>query len=108
MSGTGPGAPLYERLKAAREILGVAEEATIGEIKSAFRDRIRRWHPDKAGEDDVHVRMSNEITAAYQTIMSYCRDYKISFSRETVQRYRSEEEFWWERFGNDPMWGPGG
>jgi preprotein translocase subunit Sec63 len=99
---------LYDRLKGARETLGLGEEVTMDEIRKNFHDLIRRWHPDKTqGNDDLHKNKSAAIIQAYKTIMDYCRDYRISFSRETVSRYRSEDEFWWERFGNDPMWGSG-
>ena len=39
--------------------------------------------------------------------MAYCSYYRISFSKESVEQYRSEEEFWMDRFGNDPMWAAG-
>jgi hypothetical protein len=99
---------LYERLREARETLGLGEEATIGEIRKNFHDLIRRWHPDKArGNHELHKSKSDAIIQAYKTIMDYCGDYRVSFSREAVSRYRSEEEFWWDRFGDDPMWGSG-
>ena len=99
-------ATLYERLTAARNVLNLGEEATLEEIKAAFQNLIRKWHPDKAGDDTrVHHDKSREIIEAYKAIMDYCKKYKFSFSRETVNHYRSNEEFWLERFGNDPMWG---
>ena len=92
----------------ARAVLGIGEEATLDEIKKVFHDLIRKWHPDKAGDDTrVHHDKSREILEAHKVIIDYCKDYKFSFSREAVSRYRSDEEFWRERFGNDPMWGPG-
>lgn len=99
---------LYERLTAARKTLDLGENATLDEIKTAFQDLIRKWHPDKAGNDTgVHHDKSREIIEAYKAIMDYCKDYKISFSREMVDRYRPDEEFWFEWFGNDSMWGSG-
>lgn len=99
---------LYERLTAARKVLDLGEEVTLDEIKSSFHDMIRKWHPDKAGgESEMHHEKSRVIIDAYKVIMDYCKNHRISFSRETVKRYRSDEEFWLERFGSDPMWGPG-
>ncbi|MBN2035653.1 MAG: J domain-containing protein [Chitinispirillaceae bacterium] len=102
-----PNQTLYDRLKAAREILGLTEEATMDEIRKAFHTRIRQWHPDKAAESAkaLHDEKSREILEAYRTVMEYCACYKISFSRETINRYRPFEEAWWEQYGHDPMWG---
>ena len=99
---------LYERLKAARMVLGLCEEVTLDKIKEAFRNRIRQCHPDKAHDKtQINHEKSQKIIEAYKVIMDYCKEYRISFSRETVNRYRSEEEIWFEKFGNDPMWGGG-
>ena len=43
---------LYERIAAARAILDIGTEATVDEIKEAFRSRIRRCHPDKTGNSN--------------------------------------------------------
>ncbi len=97
----------YEQLTKARKTLGISEEATLDEIKSSFRDLIRRWHPDKSKQrTEKQSDKSREILNAYKFIMEYCREFKISFSKESVDKYRSAEELWWEKFGNDPMWGP--
>jgi preprotein translocase subunit Sec63 len=102
-----PKQTLFERLQTARETIGLGEEATMDEIRHAFHDAIRRWHPDKAGDSTgaLHVEKSRVILDAYRTITDYCAAYKISFSRETVNRYRPFEESWWEQYGHDPMWG---
>lgn len=100
---------LYERLTKARTALGLGEEATLDEIKRAFHDLIRKWHPDKVNnEHEIHHEKSSAIIEAYKAIMDYCKQYRISFSREAVNRYRSDEELWQERFGNDPLWGGSG
>jgi hypothetical protein len=39
--------------------------------------------------------------------MEYCAQYQYSFSEETVKRHRSPEQWWAERFGDDPLWGNG-
>jgi len=97
----------YDELRAAGKILGIPEEATIDEIKTIFHDLIRQWHPDKSkNRNEKQKEKSREIINAYKITMEYCREYKISFSKESVDKYRPEEELWWEKFGNDPMWGP--
>jgi hypothetical protein len=44
------------------------------------------------------------IIAAYNTIIDYCNQYSFSFSQEEIRLHFSEEEWWSERFGNDPVW----
>ncbi len=97
----------YKKLTKARKILGISEEVTLNEIKHTFHGLIRRWHPDKShNSSDEHKKKSREIIESYQIIMKFCSEYKISFSKESVDKYRPAEELWWEQFGNDPMWGP--
>ena len=47
-------------------ILGVAENATEAEIKTAFRKLINFWHPDKNPDNlEKATEMSKRIIAAY-------------------------------------------
>ncbi len=99
----------YQKIIKAREILGTPEKASMKDIKTSFRKHIMKWHPDKAGEgdEDMYREKSQEIIWAYNVLMDYCREYLISFSKESIKRYMPEEEFWKERFGSDHVWGPG-
>lgn len=96
----------YQKITAARKLLDLPERATMQEIKSSYRGLVRRWHPDKCGESSEHcAEMTRRINAAYAVIMDYCSQYRFSFAEEEVKNYLSEEEWWFERFGNDPVWG---
>ena len=59
---------------AATAILGVSEDATIDEIKKAFRIRMKEYHPDKHNASDYNwikeeaSRMTKLIQEAYQTL----------------------------------------
>ncbi len=98
----------YEEIKKAREILGIPEESTIEEIKKQYRSLLKKWHPDVAKEDVKKCNeMTNKIIKAYQVLMDYCLNYKISFSKQEVSKYLSDEEWWYERFGEDPIWSKG-
>ncbi len=98
----------YEDIKRAREILGIPEESTIEDIKKQYRLLLKKWHPDVAKKDIKKCNeMTNEIVKAYHILMDYCSHYKISFSKQEVSKYLSDEEWWFERFGEDPIWSKG-
>jgi curved DNA-binding protein CbpA len=47
------------------EILGVKEDATVGQIKSAYRNLAKQKHPDKGGDDEEFA----ELNYAYRVLM---------------------------------------
>ncbi len=49
--------------------------------------------------------MTKNIITAYKIIVEYCNNYKYSFDKEEIQKYLSDEDWWFKRFGNDPLWG---
>ena len=96
----------YEQIHAARIILELPEQATMEEIKSSYRILIQKWHPDKCQANREKCKeMTTKIIAAYRIINEYCKHYKFSFSKEEVNKYLSAEEWWFERFGKNPLWG---
>lgn len=98
----------FDEISAARKILDLPERATMGTIKSSYRKMLAKWHPDKCKEDKENcAEMTRKIISAYETIMDYCVHYQYSFSEDTVKKHQSPEEWWFERFGDDPLWGPG-
>jgi len=53
------------------EILGVAKEATVDEIKTAYRSLAHEWHPDKHQEEDKQKDAEEkfkEISEAYSVL----------------------------------------
>ncbi len=99
----------YEEITEAREILELPETATLASIKSNYRRLLSKWHPDKCEENrDECEEMTRRIVSAYKAIMDYCLGYRFSFSEDTVKRHLSAEEWWFDRFGDDPLWGKGG
>lgn len=58
---TGFPKSLYERITAAREILGIPEEATMETIKNAFREKILLRHPAKCREPLPFFRLSTAL-----------------------------------------------
>ena len=96
----------YQEISAAREILELPEIATMAEIKKSYRSLLAKWHPDTSSEErEVCNEMTRKIVSAYQVITDYCRQYQYSFSEDAVRRHLSPEDWWFDRFGNDPLWG---
>jgi DnaJ-class molecular chaperone len=96
----------YEEITKARNLLELPERATMEEIKASYRNLIRKWHPDRSKESNKKTtEMAARIVAAHGLIMDYCNHYKFSFSKDEVKYHLSEDDWWLERFGNDPVWG---
>ena len=94
------------QLKAARELLDLDRIASLEEIKLAYRRKAKAHHPDLArpedGEEPVEM---HRLTEAYRTLTEYCFSYPIPL--EPDQAPLDDEEWWLDRFGNDPLWGKG-
>jgi molecular chaperone DnaJ len=50
------------------EVLGVGRNATDDEIKRAYRELARRFHPDSNPDDPHAVERFKEVTAAYEVL----------------------------------------
>ena len=48
-------------------VLGVREDATQQELKSAYRNLMRKWHPDRCHHVDAH-RRTEEVSFAYSVL----------------------------------------
>jgi curved DNA-binding protein CbpA len=55
-------------LKDYYEILQVTPNATLEDIKKAYRKLALQYHPDTADNDDVHLHLFLEIKEAYDTL----------------------------------------
>ena len=95
---------IYQKILEARRVLGIPEQASLTEIKTKYRKLIKKWHPDINQENkDQCDKMAKKIIDSYAIILGYCKEYKISFSQEEVQKYLPAEEWWADRFGDDPI-----
>lgn len=101
----------WEKINAAREVLGLGEEATLAEIKEAYRRQAKRHHPDLTGTGDESLeqeqeqsRTMREITAAYKVLLNYCDNFRYPLVRPDDEEM-DPEDWWMDRFGQDPLWG---
>jgi hypothetical protein len=95
----------WEKIVAARDLLGLEEKATLAEIKKAYRRMSKKHHPDLAESRDggqTAVAM-HAITAAYQVLLAYCQNYRFPLVMQ--QDTLDPEDWWMDRFGQDPLWG---
>ena len=95
-------------IKAAAELLGLKEKATLAEIKKAYRRMSKKHHPDtqkrlkrKAKKINMH-----ELTAAYEILLNYCAQYAFPLIPGEDEQLEGED-WWFERFGHDHLWGKG-
>jgi molecular chaperone DnaJ len=67
------------------ELLGVARNATDGDIKRAFRDLARRYHPDNNPGDPTAEEQFKEISVAYETLSDPERRRRYDVFGETAR-----------------------
>lgn len=75
----------FEKIDWARKILDLPEEATLQEIKQAYRSKVKKYHPDKTGRKGYEEKMV-QINRAYETLLQYIEEYRFSFRKEDVER----------------------
>lgn len=74
---------VYMRLiEGYRKLLNVTESATLSELKSAYRNLMKDWHPDKFAGDEILLKeaedKSKKIITAYHFL--------VSISKETITK----------------------
>jgi len=64
-----------EGLERFYEILGLEPGASLGEVKQAYRDLAKVWHPDRFSHDPRLQQKAQEklkeINEAYEKVLSY-------------------------------------
>jgi len=63
----------FEAVDQARRLLGLGEEASLSEIKSAHRKLVFKYHPDKNPQKTSFDKEFNELTQAYKLLLEYCQ-----------------------------------
>ena len=86
----------FKQIDKARKILGLAESATLSEIKQAYHKKARECHPDKhQGKGKIKQKeLFQEVNSAKDLILEYCYNYKFSFTQSEVNRNSMDREFY--------------
>jgi len=99
---------VFEQIRQSREVLGLQEEATLDEIKKAYRKLAQIYHPDacKEGKKKACEEMFKKVTRAYGLLMDYCAGYRYSFAEKDIKRNAVDREYYehLKRF-YDGWWG---
>lgn len=98
---TGPLAPYnfielklilinFNTVDTARRQLGLGQEATIRDIKEAYRRLAQEYHPDKNPGDRLKEEEFKKIAGSYRLLCEYCRRYRKSryyFKPEEIDEF---------------------
>jgi hypothetical protein len=88
--------------------LGVSRRASASEIKAAYRDAAKKYHPDKNKDEDAQIRFQ-KIAAAYETLSDpekrrlydlHGSDYaQVQQQHEQRQQQQRQQEEFFNAFG---------
>ena len=86
----------FKEINEARLLLGLEEDATIEEIKKAYRALAHKYHPDKCkdGLKKEREEMFKKIACAKDVLMAYCAGYRYSFKEKDVKRNTMDKQFY--------------
>ncbi len=99
----------WQKIRKAANLLGLENQASLAEIKKAYRRHAKKCHPDTAesrpGKDtDSTTSTMTEITEAYQLLIDYCGSFRFPLIPGADESFDAED-WWLDRFGQDPLWG---
>ncbi|MBL7084666.1 MAG: J domain-containing protein [Candidatus Omnitrophica bacterium] len=84
----------FGQIDKARRLLGLDEDATLEQIKQAYRKLALKYHPDRCKEEKNKEceEMFKKISHARDILMAYCAGYKYSFRERDVRRNTMDKE----------------
>ena len=91
----------FKKIDAARRLFNLEERATILQIKTAYRNLAKKYHPDTTQESkEVSEKMMRKLNDAFQMLMEYTLNVPISFKKEDLSS-QDPEEILSEQFKDD-------
>ena len=101
----------WKKIIAAKKLLELEDSASLIDIKKAYRRLSKQYHPDLAkgakGEESGEILEMHELTSAYHTLLDYCNDFLYPLVPGDDELLDGDD-WWMDRFGQDPLWGKGG
>ncbi len=94
----------YADLQEALRVLGLGEQVTLKELKTRYREMVKRHHPDAGIAGDPEI--IRKVNAAYGVLLDYVAAYRFSFVEEEFYEQNPEERLR-RQFTEDPLWGKG-
>ncbi|MFA5119187.1 MAG: DnaJ domain-containing protein [Candidatus Omnitrophota bacterium] len=84
----------YKKIEEARRLLGLGEDASLDEIKDAYRALSFKYHPDRCKNPDKKdcEEKFKRINHAKDLIMHYCANYRFSFKESDVKKNSMDRE----------------
>lgn len=84
----------FNQVDRARKILELGDDASMEEIKDAYRGLSLRYHPDRCGEKEKKrcEEMMKELNHAKDIVMAYCAGYRFSFREKDVKKNVMDRE----------------
>ncbi len=92
----------FKKIDEARKLLGLSSEATLREIKKAYWEKVKKFHPDKANdkpEEEKNKKITAQINQAYKILLDYIEGYRFSFKEKDVMRNDPQKSM--RRFSKD-------
>jgi curved DNA-binding protein CbpA len=66
------------------QLLGVKEDASIEQIKAAYKKRVKEFHPDFHQGDEYYTELAKHLREAYETLIDPQRRKKYDDERNTI------------------------
>ncbi|KAF2675709.1 DnaJ-domain-containing protein [Lentithecium fluviatile CBS 122367] len=82
------------------EVLGLEKEATVDDVKKAYRKEALKHHPDKASPDEKEAanKKFQEIAFAYAVLSDDRRRKRYDLTGSTAETLEDDDEFDWLSF----------
>lgn len=84
----------FEEIDGARRLLGLAQYASLAEMKQAYRKKAFLYHPDKSGNQNPEGEETmKRLNQAHKSLREYVTQYRYSLAEEDVRRAFPDDDY---------------